>query len=499
MKVYDVAIIGGGVVGLATARELTRTGASVLLIEKEHDIARGASGRNSGVVHPGFSVKPGSLKARLNVDGSRRLRTICTELGIPLRETGTVVVAATDDEIATLESMEAAGLANGLKRIGIVDGARLGELDPTVSGVAALHSADGAIIEPHILSYRLSESAADGGCEFLMESWVTALVREGGRWLVSAGAETVSARVVVNSAGLGAPMISDLAGAEHYDSFPCRGEYLILDREARGVPSMMVYPVPPKSGGLGVHFTPTIAGNTLIGPSAEFVDGGEDYATTGSVLEQLFSEASVLCPTIDRADIIATMAGVRAKIAKGAYGLANFVVAPSALAEDFINLVGIESPGLSASPAIAREVLGFVCDMLPTTVARIAAVPAPRVERFRDLDDEARAARAEAVEGDRHVVCRCETVTRAEVAEALANPVGAKSLSAVKTRCRAGSGRCGGSFCGPKVLAMIEETGVPIESITLKGVGSEVVLGEAGVLWAEAEATMADRSKGDAS
>ncbi|MFA5844091.1 MAG: NAD(P)/FAD-dependent oxidoreductase [Coriobacteriia bacterium] len=476
---YDVVIVGAGVVGLSLARELLRREVSVLVVDKEADVGRGASGRNSGVLHPGFSVTPGSLKARLNVEGSRAMRGVCEDLSVPLRECGTLVVAREDDEIPTLHAMCEKGRANGLERIGVIGRDELEELEPRVRGIAALHSADGAIVESLLLVTRLATNVAANGGAFALLSPVEAIVRDGEAWVVSAGGSEVRAAVVVNAAGVGAPEVAALAGLGRWESFPCRGEYLILDKAAVGVPGRMVYPVPPKSGGLGVHFTPTIAGNTLLGPSAEYIPGGFDYSTTGPVLEQLFTEAAWLCPDIDRRDAISSMAGIRAKIAKGSYGEADFVVEETA--PGFVGLVGIESPGLSASPAIARMAAGLVLGRLGERPERAGFDPTVRAQqRFEDLDAAGKAARAETDPDDRAVVCRCEQVTRREVLAALRDPVGARTLSAVKARCRAGTGRCQGGFCTPRVVGIMrDELGVAATAITSKGPGSELFPGEA--------------------
>jgi glycerol-3-phosphate dehydrogenase len=504
----DVVVIGAGIVGVSVARELIRRGLSVLVIEKEPDVGRGASGRNSGVLHPGFSVAVGSLKARLNVEGSRAMRPLCEELSVPLREVGTLVVGFEPSDLAALEAMRDAGRQNGLERLEIIGANDLARLEPEVTGFAALYSPEGAIVEPFLLVQRLATSALANGCEFMIGGEVTALARDAEGWTVMAaatgsgpsgasaegrpatGADSappkafdIRARVVVNAAGVGAPAISAMAGGETFDSFPCRGEYLILDKAATGVPGRMVYPVPPKSGGLGVHFTPTIEGNTLIGPSAEYVGDGEDWGTSAPVLRQLFAEASTLCPGVDPRDVISSMAGVRAKLAQGAYGSTDFVVEDSREAPGLVNLVGIESPGLSASPAIARMTADLVMERFPGREAYELVPLPPRDGRFAHSSDEDRARRAEADPGSRRVVCRCEQVTSSEVRAALEDPLAKPSMTSVKVRCRAGSGRCQGSFCSPRIIDMMRrELGMSATEITLKGPGSEILAGESKVL-----------------
>lgn len=508
---YDVIVIGGGVVGLAVARELARRELSILVLEKDHDVGRGASGRNSGVVHPGFSVVPGTLKAALSVRGARRMRDLCFDLSVPYRQVGTLVVAASEEDRPDLVHKLETGQANGLEGLRIVEQDELEELEPCVAGVAALYAPQGAIVDPRLLTVRLAENVVANGCRIAVGERVEAISRAveddaghagagvsrrsrpgkaaAGRpaWRVSTTGGSYGADVIVNAAGVNAPEVSRLAGGEVYDSFPTRGEYLVLDRAAEGVPTRMVYPVTREGGGLGVHYTPTTEGNTLVGPSAENVPDAEDHRTTREVIARLVDEARALCPSFDPRYVIASFAGVRAKIGVGRYGSTDFVVAESRHAPGLVDLVGIESPGLTASPEIAVVAAGLVLPRFPDRPERsgfVARVTAP--EPFADLDVSARAARAEADTDSRAIVCRCEQVTRAEVLAALRSPVAASSLAGVKARCRAGTGRCQGGFCTPRVLKLMsEELAVEPSLITAKGPGSEVVVGMAKALFAE--------------
>ncbi len=465
---YDVAVIGAGVVGLATAREILRRDISVVVMDKDDDVGRGASGRNSGVIHSGFAVAPGTLKAHLNVRGSRLMRAVCAELNVPFDEVGTLVVAADEDEADALPRLRDNGVANGLTDLRMIDTDELARLEPSVAGHVALFSPEGAIINPFTFVLRLADCCLANGASIAVGTEVEGLspLRDG--WQVATSGGVIEAAVVVNAADVNAPDISSVAGGERYESFPCRGEYLVLDREARNVPRRMVYPVPPSEGGLGVHFTPTTSGNTLIGPSTEYVDSQEDHATSGQVLARLMSEAKALCPGFDPTDVIASFAGVRAKISKGAYGAADFVVEESRKAPGLINAVGIESPGLSSAPAIAERIAELVG-------ARFADRPV----RKHFAAGPVATSRLPGASAEGEIICRCEQVTRREVLDALDNPLGARSLAAVKARCRAGMGRCQGSFCMPRIVDILRhERGVHIEDITLRGPGTELFTGE---------------------
>lgn len=478
---HDVLVIGGGVIGLGVARELARREINVLVVEKEHDVGRGASGRNSGVVHSGFAVTPGTLKARLNVEGSRQMRALCRELSVAFAQVGTLVVAQRSEDAPVLRQMMQAGRANGLSDLEIIDADRLRELEPSVTGHAALHSPEGAIVDPFALVISLADNCVANGVQIHLDTEVTALTHRTEEWEIATTDGAARARIVVNAAGVAAPHVSAMAGGEPFASFPCRGEYLVLDRLAPGMPRHMVYPVPPTHGGLGVHFTPTTSGNTLIGPSAEHIVGPEDYATTRDVGATLLEEAWALGPRFDPSSVIARFAGLRAKISKGAYGESDFVIEESARTPGLINCVGIESPGLSSMPALAVHVAGLVAMHFSDRPVRPDFVPTqPPRPRFADMDDDTRTGWATDNADARTIVCRCEEVTRAEVLAALASPLGVRSLVAVKTRCRAGMGRCQGSFCTSRIVKIMrEEFGVPTTDISLKGLGSELFAGEA--------------------
>jgi glycerol-3-phosphate dehydrogenase len=461
-------------------RELSRYDLRLLLLEKESDLAEGISKGNSGVIHAGFNVPPGSLKARLNVEGLGLIYELARELGVPHRMTGKLVVALTEADLPRLEELRAQGERNGVPGLEIVDRAAIERLAPGVRGVRALHSARTGIVSPYELTIALAESAWRNGVGVALESPVTAVGCRPDGFLLTTPRGSLTARRVVNAAGLFADEVAALAGLEGWRVFPCRGEYLIADKEAGAELSLPVYPVPPRDDSyLGVHITPTMEGNVLLGPSSEAVADAGDAATTGAVAEKLKAEAFEIVPGLARFPFIHAYAGLRPKLTdpRGAVRMADFVIEESGVRPGWINLLGIESPGLTAAPAIARrvvEMIGGGMDLMerPGFDPDLAAPP-----RFARLDDAERTARAAADAAWGEMVCRCEHVTRAEVEAALANPFGVRTMDGIKRRTRCGMGRCQGGFCGPRLVEILEQKGEAPERIRKRGDESCLFLG----------------------
>ncbi len=477
---YDVAVIGGGVVGCAVARELSRYDLRLVILEKESDLAEGISKGNSGVIHAGFNVPSGSLKARLNVEGLRRIYRLAEELGVPHRRTGKLVVALMDSDRPRLIDLQSQGERNGTPGLEIVDRAAITWLAPGVEGLWALYSPRTGIISPYEFTIALGECAARNGARVFLDSPITAVetVPDGFRLTTPRG--VFCTRRVVNAAGLFADEVAALAGIFDFSIHPFRGEYLIADREAGSVLAMPIYPVPPKDDSfLGVHITPTLDGNVLLGPSSEAVPDKNDAATTRPVMDKLKAEAFALLPALARFPFIHAYAGLRPKLTGpgGSPALADFIVEESPRRPGWINLVGIESPGLTAAPAVASlvaDMIGSAMDLRPKPDFRAERLPRPH---FAHLDDEERARRAAADPRWGEMICRCEHVARAEVEDALANPFGARSLDAIKRRTRCGMGRCQGGFCTPRLVELLEAGGAAPGDIRKRGPGSDLFYG----------------------
>jgi glycerol-3-phosphate dehydrogenase len=479
-SIYDVIVIGGGVVGCAALRELSRYDLRLLLLEKESDLAEGISKGNSGVIHAGFNVPAGSLKAKTNVAGLSLIYPLAAELGVPHRKTGKLVVALSDEDKVRLEELQADGDRSGVPDLEIVDEAAIRRLEPLARGRWALYSPHTGIISPYELTIALAECAWQNGAEVRLEAPVEAIDFADGLFVLTTPKGAFSARRVVNSAGLFSDDVARLAGIDDYRIFPYRGEYLITDKDCGLRLGMPVYPVPPRNDpGLGIHITPTLEGNIILGPSAEPVEDKRNAASIREVMRRLKAEAGRLMPELASVSFIHSYTGLRPKIVdpRGGDRFGDFIVEESALRPGWTNLAGIESPGLTAAPAIAVMVAGIVGAGLDMKTKPGFVPERPARGRFAHAGDTERAARVARDADWGEMVCRCEHVTRAEVVAALRNPFGARTMDAVKRRTRCGMGRCQGGFCTPRIVEILQDEGVTLENITKRGGGSRLFYG----------------------
>jgi glycerol-3-phosphate dehydrogenase len=474
---YDVAVIGGGVVGCAVLRELARYDLRLVLLERESDLAEGVSKGNSGVIHAGFNVPPRSLKARTNVAGLKLVYELASTLGVPHRKTGKLVVALADEDRPRLEELKEAGDRSGVPGLEIVDGAAMRGLEPLARGRSALWSPHTGIISPYEFTIALAECAAQNGAEVRLETPVESIRVRNDVFHLMTPKGAYAARAVVNCAGLFSDEVARLAGIDGYRIHPYRGEYLITDKDPGLHLGMPIYPVPPRDDpGLGIHITPTLEGNILLGPSAEAVGDKHDVATTKEVAAKLKAEAARLMPELAGVPFIHAYAGIRPKLVDPSGGgrFEDFICEASAMRPGWISLVGIESPGLTAAPALAEMVVAMLGARMALQLKADFLPELPVKKRFAALDDEKRAGRVANDANWGEMICRCEHVTRAEVLAALRNPFGARTFDAVKRRTRCGMGRCQGGFCTPRIVEIVQEEGVAADRITKRGGGSRL-------------------------
>lgn len=460
-KQHDVIIIGAGVVGNAIARELSRFDLDVAVVEKEIDVAMGTSSRNSGVVHSGIHYKPGTLRARLNVQGNAMMSELCRKLKVKIEYIGKLTVAQDEEDIETLRRLKAQGEANGVPGLEILDQKQMQLKQPGVGGIMALWSPSTGIICPYGLTIALAENAQTNGVKFYLGQRVEGISFNAGQYQVkTAAGANLQAPILVNSAGLFADAICNMLGIDEYRLYPCRGEYLILDKRLAGTLSVLVYPAPHKGkGGLGIHLTNTVDGNILIGPSNEYVDGADDYANTAAIIAQLKKEGHELLPGLSTSDFIRNFSGLRPKqVPPEKGGFKDFVIESRPDYPGFINLLGIESPGLTCSPAIGvmvREMVGKMMQLNPKPDF-IPTRPGSTGFFFeRSAEEKADLVAQNPDYGE--VVCRCEQITKKEVLDAINNPLGVKTLAGIKYRSRAMMGRCQGGFCMPRIVQILNK------------------------------------------
>ena len=463
---YDVIIIGAGVVGSLIARALARYRLRILLLDQAADVGEGTTKANTAIVHAGYNANPGRLKARLNVAGQALYDTLCQELDVPLERCGTYVVALDEAERATLQELYARGQRNGVSGLQILPAAELRRREPAISpdAVAALYAPSGGLVDPFELCIAAAENAVMNGVTLLLETEALDYVRQGDaiRGVVT-NRGTFLGHWTIIAAGLWADELLHKAGIDDYVITPRKGEYMVLDRVAAQQVHHVLFPCPtPVSKGILV--TRTIHGNVMLGPNAQEVADKEDLRTTSQGLDEVLQGALRLVPTLDTRHIIRTFAGLRAGGSTGDFR----IEIPQGL-DGLLVLAGIESPGLTASPAIAERVVAMLREAGLPLIERPDYNPLRvGIPRFAQLDREQQEALIAQDARYGHVVCRCETVTEGEIVEAIRR--GATTLDGVKHRVRAGMGRCQGGFCGPRVTRILaRELGIPESEVTKKG------------------------------
>ena len=404
---FDIVVIGAGVVGGLVARELSRYELSVCIVERLSDVALGATRANSAIVHAGFDAKEGTLKARLNVRGSQMMESVAKELGVKYKKNGSLVVGFNDEDRLTLEELKARGERNGVKELKVLDRKEILSLEPNIGeGVScALHAPTGAIICPYELCMAAVGNAMDNGAELIRSFNVASITRENGIYTVTAeNGQSVRAKWVINCAGVYSDEIAALAGDDSFSVNARRGEYMLLDKECGSLVSHTIFRCPSKMG-KGILVSPTVDGNLLVGPTAEDIDKKDDTATTSQGLMKVRVQASEQVSGINFGKVITSFSGLRSTGSTG-----DFII--NIPREGFVNAAGIESPGLSASPAIAEYVAKLLGEQGLALSDRIDFDPHRKpLHYFKELSlDEKNEIIKDHPEYAR-VICRCELVT----------------------------------------------------------------------------------------
>lgn len=478
---YDVIIIGAGAVGCSIARELSRYNVRMLVLEKECDVAYGISGRMSGVVHAGFNNQTGTMMAKFCVEGNRGFEGICRELSIPYNKTGKVLVAFDEDDMETLKGLVGRGKENGCEGLRLIDEDEIRSIVPGIGGVGGMLSPNTAIFDPFEYCIAHAENAMENGVCFSFNSEVISIDKFGDSFAVHTVSGNYRGKYIVNSTGLYCDKISAMLGVDKYTIYPCRGQYYILDKIADDLLNIPAYPVPkPGIGGLGVHLTPTVDGNVIIGPSSEYLDDPDDYSTTPEVMDKLFTEAKALLPAIERKYIIGNYCGIRPKQAPpGEGGFRDFVIKEEEECPGLINLIGIESPGFTAAAPIARMVRDILADHINLQEKKDFNPLRKGCVRFRELSKKEQAKLIQDDPEYGEIICRCQNITKREIRDAIENKFGARSISSIKYRAWATTGRCNGGYCLSKIVDMlINDYQMRPGEITYRSAGSEMFSGE---------------------
>ena len=468
---YDVAVIGGGVVGGMILRELSRYAGRFCLLEAQADVAMGASRANSGIAHAGFDAKEGSLKAKFNLEGSLLMEDTCRELGVKYERNGSLVVAFSEEEIETLHMLYERGLKNGVSDMEILDREALRREEPNIGeeALGALFAKSGGIVCPYELTIASIGNAMDNGAELYYNFRVQKIDKCKDYYTIhDETGRAVEARYIVNAAGLACDRVAALLGDHSFRMGARRGEYIVLDKEYDGLVRHTLFFCPSKLG-KGILVSPTVDRNILLGPTAEEQEGGETI-TTAAGLAAVLSSADRLCRNLPRGAAITSFAGVRAYCDRH-----DFVIEWSEADDHLFNVAGIESPGLTSAPAIGRHVAKQLSAALSLAQKTDFAATRRPAHFFSQLSQEEKCAYIKEHPDYGRIVCRCEGISLGEIRDAVRTAPRAETVDAVKRRTRAGMGRCQGGFCQPVVVRVIsEELGIPYEQVTKSGGGSHI-------------------------
>lgn len=469
---FDIIIIGAGVIGCSVARELSRFNAKILVVEKSEDVCAGTSKANSAIVHSGYDAKNGTLKAKFNVEGSRMMDKICAELDVPFKRIGSLTVCDDPSRVPELEALKDRGDKNGVEGLRVLSREEALELEPNLADgvVAALLAPTAGIICPFKLTVAMAENAAANGAEFLFDTEVKRVYPEDGVWHIITENGEFTAAAVVNAAGVYSDDFNNMVSEDKLNIVPRRGDYILLDRSAGGCVSRTVFQLPTKFG-KGVLVTPTVHGNTIIGPSAVDIDDKESTATTAEGIESVTLKAALSIKNLPVRQVITSFAGLRAHGDRH-----DFVIGEAEDAPGFFNCAAIESPGLSAAPAIGVYIAGLIKDKLGISEKENFMPQRRDILNPNDLSLEERNELIKREPAYGTIVCRCESVTEGEILDAIRRNPGARSLDGVKRRTRAGMGRCQAGFCSPKVMEILRrELGKDLTEITKSGGDSYIV------------------------
>lgn len=472
---YDIIIIGAGVSGAASARELSRYKAKICVLEKEEDVCSGTSKANSAIIHAGYDAAEGSLMARMNVEGSRMMPELAKELDFPFKRCGSFVVCLSKDDMPTLQALYHRGVKNGVPDLELItDKERLRRMEPNLDerAVAVLYAPTAGIVCPFHLNIALAENANTNGVEFKFNTAVQQISKTETGWVLKTNQGVYESRFVVNAAGVYADVFHNMVSKKKIRITPRRGDYFLLDKSCGSHVNRTIFALPGKYG-KGVLITPTVHGNLLVGPTAIDIEDKEATATTRPGMDELLAKAQMNVKNIPLRQVITSFSGLRAH--EDGH---EFIIGEPDDAPGFIDCAGIESPGLSSCPAIGRRVAEILQE-------RLDLPPNPDFDGTRtgilnpqEMGREARAELIRAKPAYGNIICRCEMITEGEILDAIHRPLGARSLDGIKRRTRAGMGRCQAGFCSPRTMELLHrECGIPMTEITKCGGKSQLIAG----------------------
>lgn len=471
----DIIIIGGGIIGCAVARELSRFQANVTLLEKGNDVSLGTTKANSGIVHAGFDAKPNTLKAKFNLLGNAMFDKLSKDLDFPFKRNGALVLCFDKSELSGLKELYDRGVANGVEGLELLSGDEARAREPHISDKVegALYAKTSGIVSPYEMCIAYAENAAVNGCKFQFDKEVCDIVKKGAKWQVSAkDGATYFADFVINCAGVHADDINNIVCEEKIKIIARKGEYMLYDKSCGGLASATVFQMPSKMG-KGILVAPTTHGNIITGPTAVDVEDKDGVRTSYDGLGDVYAKSLVSVPSLNKRNVITQFSGLRAHSESG-----DFIIGQSKQ-KGFYNVAGIESPGLTSAPAIGVWVAEDIAKLGSLKKKEKFEERREGIPHFAAMSD---GERAELIKRNKlygKIICKCEVVTEGEIVDAINRPVGAKDVDGVKLRTRAGMGKCQGGFCMEVVMSILaRELGVDFGDV-IKCKGGKIVYGKA--------------------
>lgn len=472
---FDITIVGAGVVGCSIARALSKYDLKVCVLEKGPDVATGTSKANSGIVHGGHDATPGTLKAKLNVRGNEMFDQLVGELDFPFKRNGSLVLCFEESEKDGLKELLEKGKKNGVPNLEILDREKILELEPNVNDdvVGALYVPTGGIVCPYEMTIAMAENAYTNGVEFKFETEVNNVVKKENGFTIETNNGSVETNLVINAAGLFSDDLNNMVSNNKIEIKARKGEYCLFDKAAGSMATKTLFQLPTKMG-KGVLVSPTVDGNLLIGPNAVDLDDKTDVDTTQEGIDDILERAKKTFKQIPIRQVITSFSGLRSHDTVN-----DFIIGEAEDVPGFINVAGIESPGLSSAPAIAEMVEGIVVEKLAPAKNEKFNPIRKGIPKFREMNNEERKALVASDPSYGKIVCRCETVTEGEIINAIRRPLGARDLDGIKRRTRAGMGKCQSGFCSTKLVAILsKELNIPVTEVTKFGGKSNLLIGE---------------------
>ena len=465
-KIYDAVVIGGGVIGVSVFNTLVKSGYDAVLIEKEPDVSTGTTKANSGIIHAGFDAKPGTLKAKMNVEGNAMFPGICERLHVPLTKCGAYVIG--NDE-SVVDELLSRAKANGVKKMHKLGRSELKKKLPNITDdmTYGLFAENSYIIEPYFYTICLAEEAVVNGGEIYFNYELKKVTKKKDYYIISNGKENLYAKKIVNCAGFGYNNVAKLLKTELYNIEYRRGEYYVLDHSERDTVPATIFPLPTKAG-KGVLVTPTVSGNILVGPTSYPSD--DSTCTTIEGIHDVASKSKSMLTNVNLGKAIRIFAGVRSIVGD------DFVIENSKKDSNIINVAGICSPGLSSAPAIAKYIMGLMGYEYNPTVRDKTIEP---YTRLADMSDDEKNKLIKHNSDYGKIICKCENITLGEIKDAINRPIRPQTMDGIKRRVRPGMGRCQGGFCNDKVaMILAKENNVDLSMISKEKSNGKYIAGE---------------------